>query len=114
MIHLFLKIRLREEICLIMNKIDIFTVEKFIDRLEKFVKPNLPTNELISYVATISKDARELISLGEKRLALDILLENLIEEKIIIDKETLSLLATIEDEEIHSSISYLYSLSDKG
>ena len=83
-----------------MSKIDIFTVEKFIDRLEKFVKPNLPTNELISF--------------GEKRLALDILLENLIEEKIIIDKETLSLLATIEDEEIRSSISYLYSLSDKG
>jgi len=83
-----------------MSKIDIFTVEKFIDRLEKFVKPNLPTNELISF--------------GEKRLALDILLENLIEEKIIIDKETLSLLATIEEEEIRSSISYLYSLSDKG
>ena len=97
-----------------MSKIDIFTVEKFIDRLEKFVKPNLPANELISYVATIIKDARELISFGEKRLALDILLENLIEEKIIIDKETLSLLATIEDEEIRSSISYLYSLSDKG
>ena len=35
-------------------------------------------------------------------------------EKIIIDKKTLSLLATIEDEEIRSSISYLYSLSDKG
>jgi len=83
-----------------MSKIDVFTVEKFIDRLEKF--------------ATIIKDARELISFGEKRLALDILLENLIEEKIIIDKETLSLLATIEDEEIRSSISYLYSLSDKG
>ena len=65
-------------------------------------------------MATIIKDARELISFGEKRLALDILLENLIEEKIIIDKETLSLLATIEDEEICSSISYLYSLSDKG
>ena len=97
-----------------MSKIDVFTVEKFIDRLEKFVKPNLPINELISYVATIIKDARELISFGEKRLALDILLENLIEEKIIIDKETLSLLATIEDEEIRSSISYLYSLSDKG
>ena len=90
-----------------MSKIDIFTIEKF-------VKPNLPTNELISYVATIIKDARELISFGEKRLALDILLENLIEEKIIIDKETLSLLATIEDEEIRSSTSYLYSLSDKG
>ena len=97
-----------------MSKIDVFTVEKFIDRLEKFVKPNLPTKELISYVATIIKDARELISFGEKRLALDILLENLIKEKIIIDKETLSLLATIEDEEIRSSISYLYSLSDKG
>ena len=97
-----------------MSKIDVFTVEKFIDRLEKFVKHNLPTNELISYVATIIKDARELISFGEKRLALDILLENLIEEKIIIDKETLSLLATIEDEEIRSSISYLYNLSDKG
>jgi len=97
-----------------MSKIDVFTVEKFIDRLEKFVKPNLSTDELISYVATIIKDARELISFGEKRLALDILLENLIEEKIIIDKETLSLLATIEDEEIRSSISYLYSLSDKG
>ena len=97
-----------------MSKIDVFTVEKFIDRLEKFVKPNLPTKELISYVATIIKDARELIYFGEKRLALDILLENLIEEKIIIDKETLSLLATIEDEEIRSSISYLYSLSDKG
>ena len=83
-----------------MSKIDIFTVEKFIGRLEKFVKPNLPTNELISF--------------GEKRLALDILLENLIEEKIIIDKETLSLLATIENEEIRSSVSYLYSLSDKG
>lgn len=97
-----------------MSKIDVFTVEKFIDRLEKFVKPNSPTNELISYVATIIKDARELISFGEKRLALDILLENLIKEKIIIDKETLSLLATIEDEEIRSSISYLYSLSNKG
>ena len=97
-----------------MSKIDLFTVEKFIDRLEKFVKTNLPTNELISYVATIIKDARELISFGEKRLALDILLENLIEEKIIIDKETLSLFATIEDEEIRSSISYLYNLSDKG
>ena len=97
-----------------MSKIDVFTVEKFIDRLEKFVKPNLHTNELIYYVATIIKDARELISFGEKRLALDILLENLIEEKIIIDKETLSLLATIEDEEIRSSLSYLYNLSDKG
>ena len=97
-----------------MSKIDVFTVEKFIDRLEKFVKPNLPTNELISYVTAITKDARKLISFGEKRLALDILLENLIEEKIIIDKETLSLLATIEDEEIRSSTSYLYSLSDKG
>lgn len=96
-----------------MSKIDVFTVEKFIDRLEKFVKPNLPTNELISYVTAIIKDARELISFGEKRLALDILLENLIEEKIIIE-ETLSLLATIEDEEIRSSTSYLYSLSDKG
>lgn len=97
-----------------MSKIDIFTVEKFIDRLEKFVKPNLPTDKLVSYVAIIIKDARELISFGEKRLALDILLENLIEEKIIIDKETLSLLTTIEDEEIRSSVSYLYSLSDKG
>ena len=97
-----------------MSKIDTFTVEKFIDRLEKFVKPNLPTNELISYVATIIKDARELISFGEQRLALDILLENLIEEKIIIDKVTLSLLATIEDEELRSSTSYFYSLSDKG
>jgi len=97
-----------------MSKIDTFIVEKFIDRLEKFVKPNLPTNELISYVTVIIKDARELISFGKKRLALDILLENLIEEKIIIDKKTLSLLATIEDEEIRSSISYLYSLSDKG
>ena len=93
-----------------MSKIDVFTVEKFIDRLEKFVKPNLPTDELISYVTAIIKDAKELIAFGEKRLALDILLE----EKIIIDKETLSLLATIEDEEIRSSISYLYSLSDKG
>ena len=89
-------------------------IENFIDRLEKVVKPNLPTDELISYVTTIIKDARELIAFGEKKLALDILLENLIEEKIIIDKETLSLLATIEDEEIRSSISYLYSLSDKG
>ena len=97
-----------------MSKKDVFTVEKFIDRLEKFVKPNLSTNELIAYVTAIIKDARELISFGEKRLALDILLENLIEEKIIIDKETLSLLATIEDEEIRSSISYLYSPSDKG
>ena len=97
-----------------MSKIDVFTVEKFIDRLEKFVNPNLPTNELISYVTAIIKDARELISSGEKRLALDILLENLIEEKIIIDKETLSLLATIEDEEIRSSISYLCNISDKG
>ena len=97
-----------------MSKIDTFIVEKFIDRLEKVVKPNLHTDELISYVTAILKDARELISFGEKRLALDILLENLIEEKIIIDKETLSLLATIEDEEIRSSISYLYSLSDKG
>ena len=96
-----------------MSKIDSFTVEKFIDRLEKFVRPNLPTNELISYVATIIKDTRELISFGKKRLALDILLENFIEEKIIIDKKTLSLLATIEDEEIRSSISYLYNLSDK-
>ena len=51
-----------------MSKIDSFTVEKFIDRLEKFVRPNLPTNELISYVATIIKDTRELISFGEKRL----------------------------------------------
>ena len=67
----------------IMNKIDVFTIEKFIDRLEKFVKPNLPTDELISYVATIIKDARELIAFGEKKLALDILLENLIEEKIL-------------------------------
>ena len=97
-----------------MSKIDSLTVEKFIDRLEKFVKPNLPTEALISYVTTIVKDARELIAFGERRLALDILLENLIEEKIIIDKETLSLLATIEDEEIRSSISYLYSLSNKG
>ena len=97
-----------------MNKIDVFTIEKFIDRLEKFVKPNLPTDELISYVATIIKDARELIAFGEKKLALDILLENLIEEKIIIDKEILSLLTTIEEEEIRSSISYLYSLSNKG
>ena len=70
-----------------MSKIDTFIVEKFIDRLEKFVKPNLPTNELISYVTAIIKDARELISFGKKRLALDILLENLIEEKIIIDKK---------------------------
>ena len=97
-----------------MSKIDTFIVEKFIDRLEKVVKPNLPTDELISYVTAIIKDAKELIAFGEKRLALDILLENLIEEKIIIDKKTLSLLATIEDEEIRSSISYLYSLSDKG
>ena len=65
-------------------------------------------------MTAIIKDARELISFGKKRLALDILLENLIEEKIIIDKKTLSLLATIEDEEIRSSISYLNSLSDKG
>ena len=97
-----------------MSKIDVFTIEKFIDRLEKFVKPNLLTDELISYVTAIIKDAKELIAFGEKRLALDILLENLIEEKIIIDKETLSLLATIEGEEIRSSISYLYNLSDKG
>ena len=97
-----------------MSKIDTFIVEKFIDRLEKFVKPNLPTEALISYVTTIVKDARELIAFGERRLALDILLENLIEEKIIIDKETLSLLATIEDKEIRSSISYLYNLLDKG
>ena len=58
-----------------MSKIDVFTIEKFIDRLEKFVKPNIPTNELISYVATIIKDARELISprpaclLGRKKSA---------------------------------------------
>ena len=89
-------------------------IENFIDRLEKVVKPNLPTDELISYVTTIIKDARELIAFGEKKLALDILLENLIEEKIIVDKETLSLLATIEDEEIRSSISYLCNISDKG
>jgi len=36
-----------------MSKIDVFTVEKFIDRLEKFVKPNLPTDELISYGADL-------------------------------------------------------------
>jgi len=82
-----------------MSKIDIFTVEKFIDRLEKFVKPNLPTDELISY--------------GEKRLALDILLENLIEEKILIDKETLALLVDIDDKDIQSSVTYLNALSDK-
>ena len=96
-----------------MSKIDIFTVEKFIDRLEKFVKPNLPTDELISYVATIIKDARELISFGEKRLALDILLENLIEERILIDKETLALLADIDDEDIQSSVAYLSVLLNK-
>ena len=96
-----------------MNKIDVFTVEKFIDRLEKFVKPNLPTNELISYVATIIKDARELIAFGEKKLALDILLENLIEERILIDKETLALLADIDDEDIQSSVAYLSVLLNK-
>ena len=97
----------------IMSKIDVFTVEKFIDRLEKFVKPNLPTDELISYVATIIKDARELIAFGEKKLALDILLENLIEEKILIDKETLALLVDIDDKDIQSSVTYLNALSDK-
>ena len=97
----------------IMNKIDVFTIEKFIDRLEKFVKPNLPTDELIFYVATIIKDARELISFGEKKLALDILLENLIEEKILIDKETLALLVDIDDKDIQSSVTYLNALSDK-
>ena len=97
----------------IMNKIDVFTVEKFIDRLEKFVKPNLPTDELISYVATIIKDARELIAFGEKRLALDILLENLIEEKILIDEEMLALLVDIDDKDIQSSVTYLNALSDK-
>ena len=97
----------------IMNKIDVFTVEKFIDRLEKFVKPNLPTDELISYVATIIKDARELISFREKRLALDILLENLIEEKILIDEEMLALLVDIDDKDIQSSVTYLNALSDK-
>ena len=96
-----------------MSKIDIFTVEEFIDRLEKFVNPNLPTDELISYAATIIKDARELISFGEKRLALDILLENLIEEKILIDKETLALLVDIDDKDIQSSVIYLNALSDK-
>ena len=96
-----------------MNKIDVFTVEKFIDRLEKFVKPNLPTDELIFYVATIIKDARELIAFGEKKLALDILLENLIEERILIDKETLALLADIDDEDIQSSVAYLSVLLNK-
>ena len=97
----------------IMNKIDVFTIEKFIDRLEKFVKPNLPTDELISYVATIIKDARELIAFGEKKLALDILLENLIEERILIDKEMLALLADIDDEDIQSSVAYLSVLLNK-
>ena len=97
---------------IIMSGIDILKIESFIDRLERFVKPNLPTEELISYVTAIVKDAKELISFGERRLALDILLENLIEEKIKIDKDTLSLLDGIDDDEICSSISYLYSLSE--
>ena len=97
---------------IIMSGIDILKIESFIDRLERFVKPNLPTEELISYVTAIVKDAKELISFGERRLALDILLENLIEEKIKIDKDTLSLLDDIDDDEICSSISYLYSLSE--
>lgn len=42
-------------------------IEKFIDRLEKVVKPNLPTNELIFYVATIIKDARENLSPLERK-----------------------------------------------
>ena len=95
-----------------MSGIDILKIESFIDRLERFVKPNLPTEEFISYVTAIVKDAKELISFGERRLALDILLENLIEEKIKIDKDTLSLLDGIDDDEICSSISYLYSLSE--
>ena len=95
-----------------MSGIDILKIENFIDRLERFVKPNLSTEELISYVTEIVKDARELISFGGRRLALDILLENLLEEKIKIDKETLSLLDDIDDEEIYSSVSYLYSLSE--
>ena len=88
-------------------------IEDFIDRLEKVVKPNLPTDELISYVTTIIKDARELIAFGEKKLALDILLENLIEERILIDKETLALLADIDDEDIQSSVAYLSVLLNK-
>lgn len=102
----------RREKKIVMSGIDILKIENFIDRLERFVKPNLPTEELISYVTEIVKDARELISFGERRLALDILLENLLEEKIEIDKETLSLLDGIDDEEICSSVSYLYSLSE--
>ena len=77
------------------------------------MKPNLPTDELISYVTIIIKDARELIAFGEKKLALDILLENLIEERILIDKETLALLADIDDEDIQSSVAYLSVLLNK-
>ena len=61
----------------------------------------------------LSKMQENLSPLEKKKLALDILLENLIEEKILIDKETLALLVDIDDKDIQSSVIYLNALSDK-
>ena len=54
----------------IMNKIDVFTIEKFIDRLEKFVKPNLPTTNLSPMWQQLSRMQENLISFGEKKISL--------------------------------------------
>ena len=94
---------------IMLNKMDKKNIEKFILNLDDsnfkngISKQDLHNEYNISiteYLNNIIQDAKDLISYGEYKIALENLLSNLLEENIIPYENNLLLLNNIQDNEI--------------
>jgi len=78
-------------------------IDKFISILEQ---ENINKVECLDYIL---KQAKKLIAVGEYKIALENLLDNLDEQNIIVNKDTLKYLNEIEDKDIK----YLLAFSNE-
>jgi len=92
-----------------MNKADKLNIEKFILKIEsKFFQDSISKQTLINkydisiieYLKIIIQDTKDLIAYGEYKIAIENLLSNLLEEKIIPTKDILFILFDIQDNDI--------------
>ncbi|MGM5629632.1 hypothetical protein O2K51_01925 [Apibacter raozihei] len=88
-----------------MNNIDKDNIDKFISSLEKQVFTE--NVDKINYLNYIINNAKELIFVGEYKIAIENLIENLIEENIIFNKVILNNLLKINDKDIQELLKIL-------
>jgi hypothetical protein len=96
-----------------MEKIDKLNIEEFIFKLEKdtvqknMLKKNLINKHSIStkaYLNIVIQEAKDLIFYGEYKIAIENILNNLLDEDIIPTKDALLILTGIQDNNIKNLI----------